>query len=252
MSTTAPRLSGRVAIVTGSVRNIGRAIALGLAEDGAAVVINSRRRSADGDLLCDEISKRGRRALYIVADVSREEDVKRMVEASVEEFGGVDILVNNAAIRRLAPLEELSLSEWREVMRVILDGAFLCAKACIPHMKKGTGRILSLGGVSAHRGAGNRAHVVAAKAGLLGLTKALAVELGPRGITANVVSPGPMDTVRDENAGAIPPHPGGYQTPLAHTAKPGEIAAMIRLLASDDGASVTGQTIHVNGGLYFP
>ena len=247
-----PALSGRVAVVTGSVRNIGRAIALGLAEEGAALVVNSRTASADGKSLCTEISKRGGRAIYVVADVSIEDDVARLVREAAAEFGRIDILVNNAAVRRLAPLAELSLAEWRDVMAVILDGAFLCAKACLPHMGSGHGRIINIGGLSAHRGAGNRAHIVAAKAGLLGLTKALAIELAERGITVNCVVPGPIATVRDENAGALPPHPGGFQTPVGRMGKPEEIAAMVCLLASDASAFTTGQTIHVNGGLYFP
>lgn len=252
MSRTEPALSGRVAVVTGSVRNIGRAIAFGLAEEGAAVVVNSRTSSPDGKALCAEISKLGGRATYIVADVTREEDVERLARDAVAKFGRIDILVNNAAVRRLAPLEELSLAEWRDVMAVILDGAFLCAKACLPHMNSGHGRIINIGGLSAHRGAGNRAHIVAAKAGLLGLTKALAIELADRGITVNCVVPGPIATVRDENAGSLPPHPGGFQTPVGRMGKPEEIAAMVRLLASDASAFTTGQTIHVNGGLYFP
>src|SRR5687768_7847577 len=154
MAALAPALRGRVAIVTGSVRNIGRAIALGLAEDGAAVVVNSRTPSADGDELCAEISKKsGGRAIYVVADIGRGDHVERLVRTAVDEFGGIDIRVNNAAVRRLAPLGELSLAQWREVMAVILDGAFLCAKACLPHMTSGHGRIINIGGLSAHRGA---------------------------------------------------------------------------------------------------
>ena len=252
MARTESGLRGRVALVTGSVRNIGRAIALALAEDGAAVVVNSRTPSRDGEALRAEIAKSGGRAIYTVADVGREEDVERLVRDGVAEFGHIDILVNNAAVRRLAPLGELSLAEWRDVMAVILDGAFLCAKACVPHMGGGHGRIINIGGLSAHRGAGNRAHIVAAKAGLLGLTRALAIELADRAITVNCVVPGPIATVRDENAGALPPHPGGFETPVGRMGKPEEIAAMVRLLASDAGAFTTGQTIHVNGGLYFP
>jgi 3-oxoacyl-[acyl-carrier protein] reductase len=252
MSSTEPGLSGRVAVVTGSVKNIGRAIALALAADGAAVVVNSRSRSAEGEALCDSISKGGGRALFVAADITREEDVERLIGAAVDRFGRVDILVNNAAIRPLAPIEEMTLAQWREVMAVILDGAFLCARACVPHMRSGGGRIINIGGLSAHRGAGQRAHVVAAKAGLLGLTKALAIELAGEGITVNCVVPGPIATVRDASAGAVPPHPSGFATPVGRMGKPEEIAAMVRLLASDASAFTTGQTIHVNGGLYFP
>jgi 3-oxoacyl-[acyl-carrier protein] reductase len=145
----------------------------------------------------------------------------------------------------------MSLAEWREVMAANLDSAFLCARECLPHMGRG-GRIVNIGGLSAHRGAGQRAHVVASKAGIVGLTKALAIELAERGITVNCVAPGSIDTARDANAGAVPPHPQGFDAPLGRQGRPEEIAAMVAYLASDAGAYITGQTIHVNGGLYLP
>jgi 3-oxoacyl-[acyl-carrier protein] reductase len=245
-------LQGRAAIVTGGVRNIGRAIALALADAGAAVAVCSRSASPEAESLVAELRKRGARALHAVADVGREADVTRFVDAVVTTFGGVDILVNNAGIRRLASIEKISLEEWREVMAANLDGAFLCARACIPHMKPQRGRIVNIGGMSAHRGAAQRAHVVTSKAGIVGLTKALAIELAERAITANCVVPGPIDTTRGADAGAIPPHPQGFNTPLGRQGKPEEIAATVVYLAGDAAAFVTGQTIHVNGGLYLP
>jgi 3-oxoacyl-[acyl-carrier protein] reductase len=245
-------LEGRAALVTGGVRNIGRAIALALADAGAAVAVCSRTQSADGESLVSEIRSRGGRALYCVADVSLEADATRFAAETHRAFGRIDILVNNAAIRRLSPIEQMTLAEWREVMGATLDSAFLCARACVPHMTRGCGRIVSIGGTSAHRGAGQRAHVVASKAGIVGLTKALAVELAGRGITVNCVVPGVIDTARDANAGAIPPHPQGFDAPLGRRGKPEEVAAMVAYLASDAAAYVTGQTIHVNGGLYLP
>ena len=252
MSAQRGALSGRVAVVTGGVRNIGRAIALALAEAGAAVSVCSRKASAEGDSLVKEISSRGGKALCMVADVSREEDVSRYVEKTRDAFGGLDILVNNASIRRLSPIEKLSLAEWREVMAANVEAAFLCARACVPLMKGKTGRIVNIGGLSAHRGAGNRAHVVSSKAALIGFTKALAVELAERGITVNCVVPGTIDTVRGADAGAVPPHPGGFDAPLGRKGTPDEVAAMVAYLASDAAAYVTGQTLHVNGGLYLP
>ena len=132
-----------------------------------------------------------------------------------------------------------------------LDSAFLCARACLPHMGRGA-RIINIGGLSAHRGAGQRAHVVASKAGIVGLTKALAIELADRGITVNCVVPGSIDTTRDANAGAIPPHPQGFESPVGRQGRPDEIAAMVVYLAGERAAYITGQTIHVNGGLYLP
>jgi 3-oxoacyl-[acyl-carrier protein] reductase len=244
-------LQGRAALVTGGVRNIGRAIALALADAGAAVAVCSRSQSADGESVVSEIRSRGGRALYSVADVSLEADVARFAEEARKAFGGIDILVNNAAVRRLSPIERMTLAEWREVMGATLDSAFLCARACVPLMARGRGRIVNIGGLSAHRGAEQRAHVVASKAGILGLTKALAIELAGRGITVNCVVPGAIDTVRDANS-AIAPHPQGFDSPIGRRGKPEEIAAMVAYLASDAAAYITGQTIHVNGGLYLP
>jgi 3-oxoacyl-[acyl-carrier protein] reductase len=238
-------LDGRVAIVTGGVRNIGRAIALALAEQGAAVAVCSRKPDADVESIRSQV------AYYEGADVSREEDVARFVGNVAKRLGGVDILVNNASIRRLSPIEKMPLAEWREVMAANLDSAFLCVRACVPLMKSNRGRIVNIGGLSAHRGAGNRAHVVSSKAALIGLTKALAIELADRGITVNCVVPGAIETVRGADAGAVPPHPQGFQSPLGRKGRPEEVAAAVTYLSSDAASYVTGQTLHVNGGLYL-
>jgi 3-oxoacyl-[acyl-carrier protein] reductase len=238
-------LEDRVAIVTGGVRNIGRAISLALAAAGAKVAVCSRKQDADVDSLRPHV------AYYESADVSREDDVARFVGNVAKRLGGVDILVNNASIRRLSPIEKMSLAEWREVMAANLDAAFLCARACVPLMKANRGRIVNIGGLSAHRGAGNRAHVVSSKAALIGLTKALAIELADRGITVNCVVPGAIETVRGADAGAVPPHPQGFESPLGRKGTPEEVAAAVSYLAGDGAAYVTGQTLHVNGGLYL-
>ena len=237
-------LQGRVAVVTGGVRNIGRAISLALAQQGAAVAVCSRKQDADVASLLPQV------AHYESADVSREEDVARFIGNVAKRLGGVDILVNNASIRRLSPIEKMSLAEWREVMAANLDAAFLCARECVRLMQPNRGRIVNIGGLSAHRGAGNRAHVVSSKAALIGLTKALAIELADRGITVNCVVPGAIETVRGADAGAVPPHPQGFHSPLGRKGTPEEIAAAVSYLASDGAAYVTGQTLHVNGGLY--
>ena len=248
---SAGTLAGRVAIVTGGVRNIGRAIALLLAEQGAAIAVCSRKTSEEGESLVSEIRSRGGKALCTVADVSKEDDVAQFVRKAREALGGVDILVNNASIRRLSPIEKMTLAEWREVMATNLDAAFLCARACVPLMQQKTGRIINIGGLSAHRGAGNRAHVVSSKAALIGFTKALAIELADRGITVNCVVPGAIETVRGADAGAVPPHPQGFESPLGRKGRPEEVASMVAYLAGDGAAYVTGQTLHVNGGLYL-
>src|SRR5438445_9711256 len=198
-------LAGRVAVVTGAGRNIGRAIALALADAGAAVAVNGRANRAEVDAVVAEIQSRGGRALAVMADVSDETAVQRMAAAAAERLGRVDILVNNAAVRPEKPFESLSLADWRAVHSVILEGAFLTVKAALPHLKaSGSGAIVNIGGMSAHTGAKHRAHVLAAKSGLIGLTKALAHELAESGVTANCVVPGLIDTVRAP--GTTPQH----------------------------------------------
>ena len=247
------QLEGRVALVTGAVRRIGRAIALALAGEGAAVVINTRRARDEADALAAEIAAGGGQALVQLADVTDEAAVQAMVEAALARFGRLDILVNNAADRRQTPLPEISLAEWRHITGIIVDGAFLCARACLPPMVAGGGgTIVNIGGVSAHTGAHDRAHVITAKAALVGLTKALAVEFADRGITANCVVPGKIGGRRSPTAGASPPMGGGAVPLLGREGTPEEVAAMVRQLCLPAGRYVTGQTLHVSGGMYLP
>jgi len=247
-----PPLSDKVAIVTGAARNIGRAICHRLADAGAAVVVNTRADRDGMDEVTNGIAAAGGKALGFQADVTREAEVAAMVEATRDAFGAVDILVHNAALRRRRAFAEMTLDEWHEVLGVNLDAAFLCARACIaPMLQAGGGRIIAVGGVSAHAGAGERAHVVASKAGVVGLMKALAVEFGGRGITANVVAPATIDTVRGAAAGAPPVHPPGGSL-VGRMGQPHEIAAAVLYLCLPEAAYVTGQTLHVNGGRYLP
>lgn len=250
MSTPLP-LSGRTALITGGTRNIGRALALALAADGAAVSINSRRLDDDARLTVRMIEDAGGRAVHIEADVSDELDVERMVSRTVTAWGGIDILVHCAGIRRIHSLNDISFKEWREVMGVNLDAAFLCSKAAVPHMRNGVGRIIFLSGVSAFKGAPQRAHVVASKAALVGLARALATELADQQITVNCIAPGHIDTVRGADAGTVPAHLSAAAIPLGRLGKTSEVAAMTSLLASDHGAFITGQVMHMNGGLFF-
>src|SRR5438094_8070329 len=199
-------LTGRVAIVTGAGRNIGRAIALALADGGAAVVVNARANAQEAQGVAGEIERAGGKAAAAVADVADADAVARMVEQAASRFGRIDILVNNAAVRAEQAFETMTLADWRAVTAVILDGAFNCVKACLPHLKhSGAGAVVNIGGLSAHTGAAHRAHVVAAKAGLIGFTRALAHELAPE-IRVNTVTPGLMAT----------PRPAGQPLPQHH------------------------------------
>ena len=244
-------LSGRVAIVTGASRNIGRAIAVTLAGAGAAVVVNGHTNRAGADAVVAEIEGKGGKALAAIADVTDQAAVERMVGATVERFGRLDILVNNAAGRPEKKLDEMSLADWRGVLAVILDGAFLTAKTCLPHLKQsGAGAIINIGGVSAHVGTKHRAHVVAAKGGLVGLTRALAHDLAQDGITANCVAPGLIGTVRDPNA-QLPHHHNVSKTLVGRLGEPQEIADAVHYLAGPSARYITGQTLHVNGGVYL-
>ena len=246
-------LEGRVALITGAVRRIGRAIALALAGDGAAVVINTRRSRAEAETVAAEIEGRGGRALVQLADVTDEAAVQAMVDATVQRFGRLDILVNNAADRQQKPLTEISLAEWRHVTGIIVDGAFLCARACLPHMvAAGGGTVVNIGGVSAHAGAYNRAHVITAKAALVGLTKAIAVEFADRGITANCVVPGKIGGERSHTSGESPTMGGGAHPIVGREGTPEDVAAVVRQLCLPASRYITGQTIHVSGGMYLP
>jgi 3-oxoacyl-[acyl-carrier protein] reductase len=244
-------LSGRTALITGGTRNIGRGVALHLARLGANVCINSRQKDTDSEKTLALIAELNGKAFHFPANIADEDNVNQMVKQTVAQFGGVDIFVHSAGIRRVNSLLETSLKEWREVMGTNLDAAFLCSKAVVPHMKPNMGRLIYVSGVSAFRGSSHRAHVVASKAGLVGLARSLAIELGEQQITVNCIAPGPIDTVRAPETGNIPHHPYGMETMLGHKGDAHDIAAMVGFLASDEGKFITGQVMHVNGGMHF-
>ncbi len=222
-------LAGRAAIVTGSARNIGRAIALDLAAAGAAVLINARQSKADAEAVAGEINGRGGSAIVHLADVTVPEPAAAMVDAAVSAFGRLDILVNNVSERGECPLSEMSFELWRSVLASTLDAAFLCTRAALPHLENsGAGTIVNIGGVASHAGFPQRAHVAAAKAGLCGMTGALATELAPHGITVNCVVPALIDT--DRGGAAIPPHYATRPVPMGRAGKPEEVAALVRFL----------------------
>lgn len=246
----APPLEGKVAIVTGSARNIGRAIAHALSERGAAVVVHGQQDGEAADSVRREIEDAGGKAVAHLADVRDEQACQGLVDVAVSRFGRLDVLVCNAAIRRQKPFLETSFAEWREVLAVDLDGVFLMARAAAPHIvESGGGSIVCLGGSPSHLGTRGRSHVCAAKMGVVGLSRVLANELGPHEINVNVVAPGHVDTSRGASAGqrsAV-----GTQRPIARMARPEEIAAMVCHLCLPESRYVTGQTIHVNGGMLF-
>lgn len=246
-------LAGKVALITGGVRRIGRATALALAGHGAAVVINARSSADEAKEVVREIEALGSRAIYHLADVTDEDQVRAMRDRVLQEFGRIDILVNNAADRKHVPFTEMTYAEWRQITGIVLDGAFLCARAVLPSMVAGGGgTIVNIGGLSGHTGAHHRAHVVTAKAGLVGFTKALAVEFADKGITVNCVAPGKIGGKRAASAGEGVSIPGGGEPLVGRSGTPEDVAAMILTLCLPTGSFVTGQTIHVNGGLYLP
>jgi 3-oxoacyl-[acyl-carrier protein] reductase len=243
-------LQGKVALVTGAGRNIGRAIALTLARDGASVLVNGRADKAAVDAVVGEIEAAGGKAVAAMGDVSDPQVPPRLADQAAKAFGGVDILVSNAGLRRQTSFLDMSFEEWREILSVALDGAFLLGKAFIPQMvaKGQGGAFVAISGVSTHVGTPNRCHVSASKSGLEGLMRALAVELAPHRITCNALAPGAIETARAAAAGPAPPSRMNRPIPLKRFGTVDEIAAMVRLLVGPQGTFITGQTIHVNGG----
>ena len=243
-------LAGKVAIVTGAGRNIGRAIALHLAAGGAAVVVNARSNQAEADGVVRDIEAAGGKAIAVLADVADPAAVEAMAQAALKAFGRIDILVNNASLRREKPIDEMSYAEWREIMDATLNSAFHGVHACLPAMKKNGGTIINIGGMSAHIGSKGRAHVMTAKAGVVGFTRALAHDLGAYHITANCVVPGAIHTTRPRTS-LNPAHHLTHGTITGDPGKPDDVAAMVRFLVGPGGRNVTGQTIHINGGAFL-
>ena len=244
-------LSGKVAIVTGAGRNIGRAIALALAEGGASILVNARSNRPEADAVAREVEANGGKALVHIGDVVDGAAVQAMADAAVKHFGRVDILVNNAALRQEKPFAEMNYADWREILDVTLDGAFHCTKACLPWLKQsGAGTIVNIGGLSAHTGAKDRAHVVTAKAGIIGFTRALAHDLADSGITVNCVVPGLIATPRPKDK-PEPAHHTTHQTITGQRGKPEDVAAAVRFLCGPGARYVNGQLIHANGGAYL-
>jgi NAD(P)-dependent dehydrogenase (short-subunit alcohol dehydrogenase family) len=243
------RLENRIAIVTGAGQGIGKAIALGMAREGAALVIADLSEPNAGAVK-EEIERVGGKASALYTDISNEESVRGMIDATLNEYGRVDILVNNAGIFPTSSVEAMQEEEWDRVIDTNLVGTFRCSKAVVPHLlTQRSGRIISLTSGRAFQGARHGAHYAASKAGIIGFSKSLALELAPYGITVNVICPGITDTAQ----------PRGHQTeeqiyaqgqriPLGRIGQPEDLAGPAVFLASDAGGFITGQTILANGG----
>jgi 3-oxoacyl-[acyl-carrier protein] reductase len=242
----------RVAIVTGSARNIGRAIAVALARQGFAIVVHARadkegaaetRRLVEGEGVGCEI---------VLADLAEPGSPRLLVEAA-RGLGQPAVLVNNAAVRRAVPFAELTLEQWRAVMAVNVEAAFLCAQACLPDMlAAGWGRIVNIGGLSGHRGALDRVHVSTSKAALVGFTKAFAIDLAGTGVTVNCVVPGEIATEKSASASGGHHYPGGDMPPIGRRGRPEEVAAVVAALCGPESGYMIGQTLHASGGAYMP
>ena len=242
------KLEGLVALITGSGRNIGRATALKFASEGAHVVVNARSNEAEVNAVAEEARALGVRALPLLANVADRGQVQSMVDSAMAEFGRIDILVSNAAVRPAKPFVELTQEDWEFARGVVLDGAFYCTRAVVPSMLEHRfGRIIYMTGGGAFSGVPDRAHVSAAKMGLVGMARGLATELGPNGIRVNIISPGLIDTTRVMGT-VLPGADTATKNPMARKGTVDEIANTCLFLASDDSSYITGQTIHVNGG----
>jgi len=243
-------MAGKRVLVTGAGRNLGRAIALAFAEAGADVIVNARSNRAEAESVAAEAERHGVRARALLADVSRRPDVETLMAGALKSFGGLDVLVNNAAVRPRQAFLEITPDEWERVLSTNLTAMFHTCRAALPGMvERGFGRIINISGADAFIGATRRAHSVTSKAGIIGLTRALAAEFGRCGVTANAVVPGLLDTSRDPqhyDANVLNAWRDGL--PIPRDGKPEEIAALCVFLATDDAAYITGQSIHANGG----
>ncbi|MGG4488897.1 3-oxoacyl-[acyl-carrier-protein] reductase [Metabacillus idriensis] len=243
-------VEGKVALVTGASRGIGRAIALELAKNGANVAVNYAGSEAKANEVVDEIKALGREAFAVQADVSDSEAVAAMVKATVEQFGRLDILVNNAGITKDNLLMRMKDSEWDDVININLKGVFLTTKAVTRQMmKQRQGRIINIASIVGVSGNPGQANYVAAKAGVIGLTKTAAKELSSRNITVNAIAPGFITTDMTDKLTEEVKTEMLKQIPLARFGEPSDISNAVTFLASDKSSYITGQTIHIDGGM---
>ncbi|MCI2429910.1 3-oxoacyl-ACP reductase FabG [Candidatus Acetothermia bacterium] len=242
----------KVACVTGASRGIGAATALKLAQQGCDVAVNYLSRADAARAVVRQLESLGRRAIAVQADLSDDAQVQQMIKTVVRELGELHILVNSAGYSSHGGIEQLAIDEWRKMLAVTLDGAFYCAKLAVPHMRQaGWGRIVNLCSLRAMTGSAHGPHYAAAKAGLIGLTKSLALELAPYNITVNAVAPGYTDTEMNQKSLAEKGEQIRASIPLRRIARPEEIASVIAFLCSDAASYITGETTNVNGGIYM-
>jgi 3-oxoacyl-[acyl-carrier protein] reductase len=251
-------LLGRTALVTGAGRNTGRAIALRLAREGADVAVNVRRDTSAGELVAQDIRAMGRRAAVIAADIGQPEQARAMVRTAAASLGPVSVVVLCASTRSASTFRELDAAEWAETLNVTLNGAFHSLQEATEGMiAQGFGRVVAISGDGPHQGMRGHSHVGAAKLGLEGLIRAIAVELGEFGITANTVSPGVVDTVRSPRT---PVHAERLQreidkvlaaSPIGRLVDMEEVAEAVAFLCRPTSSGINGQNLHVNGGAYL-
>ncbi|OXS63288.1 3-oxoacyl-[acyl-carrier-protein] reductase [Rossellomorea vietnamensis] len=243
-------LEGKVALVTGASRGIGREIALELARQGCNVAVNYAGSEAKANEVVDEIKSLGREAIAVQCNVSDAEGVQAMVKETIGEFGSIDILVNNAGITKDNLLMRMKETEWDDVININLKGVFLCTKAVTRQMmKQRSGRIINISSIVGVSGNPGQANYVAAKSGVIGLTKTTARELAPRGITVNAVAPGFISTDMTDQLPEDVRSEMLKQIPLSRFGNPGDIAKVVTFVASDSASYMTGQTLHIDGGM---
>ncbi|MGE7693462.1 3-oxoacyl-[acyl-carrier-protein] reductase [Lysinibacillus sp. NPDC094177] len=244
------KLEGKVAVVTGASRGIGRAIAFKLADEGAKVVVNYSGSQAKAEEVVASIQENGGEAIAVQASVSKTEEVTALMDAAVKTFGSLDILVNNAGITRDNLLMRMKEDEWDDVLETNLKGVFLCTKAVTRQMmKQRAGRIINISSIVGVAGNAGQANYVAAKAGVIGLTKTTAKELASRNILVNAIAPGFIETEMTDQLPEDLKQGMLTQIPLAKLGQPEDIAKAVAFLASDDANYMTGQTLHIDGGM---
>lgn len=244
------KLDGKIAVVTGASRGIGRAIALQLASEGANVVVNYSGNVEKANQVVEEIKKLGKNAIAVKANIADNEAVQNLMNKAIEEFGAIDILVNNAGITRDNLIMRMKEAEWDDVLNTNLKGVFLCTKAVTRQMmKQRSGRIINISSIVGVMGNAGQANYVAAKAGVIGLTKTTARELASRNILVNAIAPGFITTEMTDELPEEIKSAMLAQIPVAKLGQPENIAKAVVFFASDDSSYITGQTLHVDGGL---
>lgn len=242
----------KTALITGASKGIGSACAVAFAMDGYNVVINYNYSGNSAASLKNTINSNGYNSIAVAADVRSFEEVDRMVEYTIKQFGSIDVLVNNAGIAQQKPFTDITIEDWNNMIETDLTGVFNCCKSVIPHMiKRKCGSIINISSMWGETGGSCEVHYSAAKAGVIGLTKALAKEMGPSNIRVNCVSPGVINTDMNKNLSLDDMNSLCDETPLGRIGTPDEVAKTVLFLANEDSSFITGQVISPNGGIYI-